>query len=274
MLSAEGELRYKEHLADSVDGSPTISQWGYSYFLGKDSGGRCAQGLLRSAARRHFARSFGVVAVRTERTSQQLPEITECRIPGGAAVRRAAPPSGKYKEPEHEKNNNSRDVRGALHPDTRMRSTISKRYSTTSTTRTTRPPANPTSPSRRSRSAATTSGFRARARATTCGPTAARCWRSRSSKTNGTSSASKKPTERSRPSCRRSSGSRRRQIRMVVRRPRLAGRRQRRSAGHRLQPRSFRAHRQALLLDLAHARRNEATAGTSWAITASPPAPW
>ena len=37
VLSAEGELRYKEHLADSVDGSPTISEWGYSYFLGKDS---------------------------------------------------------------------------------------------------------------------------------------------------------------------------------------------------------------------------------------------
>ena len=27
VLSAEGELRYKEHLADSVDGSPTISEW-------------------------------------------------------------------------------------------------------------------------------------------------------------------------------------------------------------------------------------------------------
>lgn len=52
-----------------------------------------------------------------------------------------------------------------------------------------------------------------------------------------------------------------RQIRMVVRRPRLAGRRQRRSAGHRLQPRSFRADRQALLLDLAHARRNELRLG-------------
>ncbi len=37
VLSAEGELRYKEHLADSVNGSPTISEWGYSYFLGKDS---------------------------------------------------------------------------------------------------------------------------------------------------------------------------------------------------------------------------------------------
>lgn len=37
VLSAESELRYKEHLADSVNGSPTISEWGYSYFLGKDS---------------------------------------------------------------------------------------------------------------------------------------------------------------------------------------------------------------------------------------------
>lgn len=52
-----------------------------------------------------------------------------------------------------------------------------------------------------------------------------------------------------------------RQLRMVVRGPRFAGRHQRRGVGHRLQSRSVRAQRQTLLLDFAHARRNELRLG-------------
>lgn len=87
--------------------------------------------------------------------------------------------------------------------------------------------------------------------ATTCGPTAARCWRSRSSKTNGTSSASKRPTERSRTSCRHSSGSQGGKYEWW-----FVGRDSQdgvsgEALGIAYKPRTFRADRQALLLDFS-----------------------
>lgn len=43
VLSDAGELRYKKHVADAIDGSPSISEWGYAYFIGKDT----ASGTLK-----------------------------------------------------------------------------------------------------------------------------------------------------------------------------------------------------------------------------------
>lgn len=43
VLSDAGEVRYKKRLADSIEGSPSISEWGYSYFIGKDT----ASGALK-----------------------------------------------------------------------------------------------------------------------------------------------------------------------------------------------------------------------------------
>ena len=52
-----------------------------------------------------------------------------------------------------------------------------------------------------------------------------------------------------------------RQLRMVVRRPRFAGRQERRGAGHRLRSRPVRTERPALFLALADARRDELRLG-------------
>ena len=123
----------------------------------------------------------------------------------------------------------------------------------------TRPPS-PTSRSRRSSSALTTSGSRTRVRATMSGRIAATSSRSRSSTTTGTSSGFQEANSTIRANCRRWWRARA-APRMVVRRPRFAGRQERRGAGHRLRSRPVRTERPALFLALADARRDELRLG-------------
>ena len=65
VLSPDGKPVYDEQIADMFEGSVSISEWGYSYVLGKDaSAGKLKVLYACGAAGRKLRRGVGLVAVR------------------------------------------------------------------------------------------------------------------------------------------------------------------------------------------------------------------